>query len=210
MKEISRMFVVLRIFVGTLGPKPGQDRSLAMLLESTDLPSDDWRVANQRTNRVGAGKAKTDEIRRAKKDGGITAWRCLRSDSARRSLSCSVTPFASPSDAQSSLPDLTSRLVRKPFSKLNVYGQRLIEGEEVPGLSGTMVYEEQFTGPDGHGGTRIVAGAIGKVLFALDFSSLGDLWPWDDVVSMAAAQRDKIQRGHLDPTSASGRRPQPS
>jgi hypothetical protein len=192
-RGFSGMVIVIRLFIGTLGRKPGQDRLLAMLLQSSDLPRGDWRVANQRTHRTGAGRASTNEVRRARKEKSITAWRCIMSDSARRSLSSSVTPYATSSDAESSLRQLIPRLIRKPFSKLNISGERIVDGREVPGLPDALIYEEQTAGPNGPGGTRIVAGTIEKILFVMDFSSLGELWPWDEVTSITALQVAKIQ-----------------
>jgi hypothetical protein len=84
-------------------------------------------------------------------------------------------------------------MIRRPQSKLTVNDQRTIEGRSVAGTTADVFYEERFTGPQGPGGTRLIAGAVDEMVFVMDFSSLGDLWPWDDVSSLATLEVEKIR-----------------
>lgn len=70
----------------------------------------------------------------------------------------------------------------------------MVEDQAVPGLPAALIYEEQVIGPRGPGGSRIVAGSIENIVFLLHFSSVGELWPWDDVTSISQIQADKIRR----------------
>jgi hypothetical protein len=180
--------------MATIRPKPGKDRLLAMLLESTDLRDFDLHMTIERTYRTGAGRRSTVEISRARHEKSVTAWRSFASEIQHRSLLCSVIPFASSSDALSSRSNAIAGIVRKPFSKLEVTAQGIVEGEGIPNPSRLLLYEEKTIGPNGPGGSRIIAGTFGHIVFVITFSALGELWSWDAVTSIAGLQLEKIQR----------------
>ena len=58
----------------------------------------------------------------------------------------------------------------------------------MPGASDVAVYEEQYTGPRGPSGARIVVGTVNEILFAMVFGADGEMWSWDEVISIAALQ----------------------
>jgi len=41
---------------------------------------------------------------------------------------------------------------------------------------------------------RIVAGTVGRIQFVIDVSGLGEVWPWDEVVSIAGDLVRRISR----------------
>src|ERR1700722_1417477 len=100
---LTQTGTALRLVLSSIGPKSGQDLVLAMLLESTDLPDDGWKFEREHTFRTGAGKSATEEIRRARKDGSISARRRFKNAALHRGMWISVSPYASSSDAKSSL-----------------------------------------------------------------------------------------------------------
>jgi hypothetical protein len=179
--------------ISSVGPKPGKERLFEMLLDSQDIAGNDWKRIKEHSYRTGAGKRKPMEIRRARKLGSTTVWRCLRSDVERRSLWLSVFPFASSEDAQLYLPKLLEHVVRPPGSKFVITEKRVVEDTPMTGLPNALVYEEQFTGPDGLGLSRLVAGTAGEYLFVMNFTGLGQPWPWEDVSPIVASQAERIE-----------------
>jgi hypothetical protein len=191
---------LLRLAVASVGRKPGKERLIAMLLDSADLAEGGWEVFRQRTFRAGALRGATHEARRARKIGGITAWRRLVRNQPSRTLACSVASFASPSDARSQVSKTLHFVIRRSTARYTMSGERIVEDQEIPGVLEPLVYEERFIGPRGPGGSILVAGAVDEIVFNLEFSALGELWSWDDVRSIAAKQVEKIQRVRRGPT----------
>ena len=81
------------------------------ILDPADLDGDRWVIFSEHAWKVGAGQPLTSQIRRARKQHGITVRRSLRDSVAMRSILITVHPFASSEDALS-----PSRPVQKPFS----------------------------------------------------------------------------------------------
>jgi hypothetical protein len=94
----------LRIVAATMAYQPGKARVSAMLCDATGLPTGNWVKAREFTYRNGAGAKRTEEIRRARMQGCIHAYRCLRSMDRQRSVWFAITPFASKADTEASLP----------------------------------------------------------------------------------------------------------
>lgn len=183
---------MIRIMIGSVGPKPGHRYLQGILPGSEDLPQGGWEVTRERAYRTRSGGASKDETPRSRKH--VTALRGFKNKTLNRTLWCSVSSFASAADAESFLPGLIPRMVRRPGSKLEITGKRTIDRPKVPGTSGSVFYEERFSGPDGPGGTRLIGGAVGQIVFVIDFSGIGDSWPWDEALSIATAEVEKIKR----------------
>lgn len=192
-RDLSRMFALIRVVFSQVGSHPLKGPLFAMLLERADLPDADWKVTYERAFDTGAGTSQTDEVRRARADGSITVVRRLRSDGENRTLVLYLVPFASSDDARSYLPKSVGRMLRKPFSKVRVTQDDFVDLHELSESADVMAYELQYVGPNGMGGERIIVRAIGKLVLIMNFVAAGELWSWDEVLSIASFQSQKVQ-----------------
>ena len=192
-RDLSRTAAVIRRVLAQVGSHPLKAPLFAMLLEQTDLPGADWKVAYEMASETGAGTSPTEEIRRARDDQSITVVRRLRSDAANRTLVLYLIPFVSHDDAQTYLPKSVGRLLRKPFSKVEVIQEGFVELRELSESRDVMTYEMQYVGPNGVGGERMVVSAIGELVLIMDFVAAGALWPWDEILQIASIQSQKIR-----------------
>ena len=164
-----------------------------MLLETTDLADGPWLARQQRTFRTGAGQPQTDETRRARKNGSITAMRTFRHATDRRTLTCSVIPFAAPSDAQAYVPKIPNRMMRIPFSKFKSYGTCVFPAGEVSAMAEGLAYEERFAGPKDSGCFRLLAGTVDEIVFTVQGAAVDGHWEWDELERAAASQVQKVR-----------------
>lgn len=98
--RISSTWSVLRIIFSQIGVKPDEYGLRSMLLEDRELSLNGWTNEGDWTYRIGAGLPQTDEIQRARMQGGVTARRRLRAEDGR-SVTVSISRFASTTDVQS-------------------------------------------------------------------------------------------------------------
>jgi hypothetical protein len=194
LKELTTTAKVLRIAIAIKAPQPGKDHMFAMLCEPSDLPSADWEKVNEYTHRTGAGRRRTDEVRRARQKGSIHAWRCLRSEELQRSVWFAITPYASPADAEASLPKFPDGLLRRPFSSVEVTDQHMVHDRTIDALPDAIIFEESSIGARGPAVTRIVAGTVSNVVVVMTFSANGGQWPWEDVMSISVTQVHRIRK----------------
>lgn len=183
--DFRRTWRILRVVGSEWRLKPGHERSQALLLDRSTLPTDNWKIEAKRTFRTGAGQQElTDEVKRARDGGSITAYRRLGSKANKRSVSCSVIPFASEADAIAYLPKAIDLMIRKPFSKNEILYEG-IAADASAQLSKLEPYELQYIGPKGEATERLVRGAQLNYVFILNFWSRGTPWSWDLVESIA-------------------------
>jgi hypothetical protein len=192
-RDISRTFSLVRRVAAQVGSHPLKGPLFAMLLERTDLPDGDWKVDYERAFETGAGTSSTDEIRRAREEESITVVRRLKSDATNRTIVLHLVPFASHEDARLYLPKSVERMLRKPFSRAVVTQEGFVELHELSAIPDVMAYEIQRSGPNGEGGERLIVRVIDELLLTMDFVAAGDLWSWDEVLSIASFQTHKIQ-----------------
>ena len=186
---------ILRRFGGSLGYLPGRDLVLGMLLEASDLPADhEWRVVYESSHRTGAGALrKQDAFRRAREAHGLGASRRFQDEDRMRSIMSSVSTFANKEDAASRLPFLTDNFVRKPLSRFSIVEAHTLAEHEITAVPIPLVYEESFTGPNGPGTTRFVAGTVGRVLLVLWCSATGEAWDWSVMNTLVERQVDRMR-----------------
>lgn len=184
-----------RVAIAGFGKKPGGDTVLSMLLDDTDLASAKLEKTLENTYRTFANFDSTDAIDRARKKGSITAVRVFRDDVAMRSLRIRVTPFVSISDAESSVQRVVDNVRFKWGRTPRTLGY--VEGVSLPEVSHNIIREIEGTGPRGPEGDRLLAGTIDNFLIGLAFQAEGrveELWPWDEIVEIAALQARKIRK----------------
>jgi hypothetical protein len=177
-----------------MGFDPSHEPMFAMMLDVDDLRDPaGWGVTVQRSIRTGGGRRSTELTRRARAAGGVSALRILRNKTERRSISLSVNSYASSDDAKMTMSAVLGSTIRKPLSRFTLLEARIVEGQEVPGLPETLAYEERSEGSKGLRGSRLVAGTIEHILLVVTCSALGEFWTWEEVISIATRQVEKIQ-----------------
>lgn len=184
----------LQYALGQIGSRAARSLSLLMLLDERELPDGDWFVLDERSWRSGTFRWFSPESRRSRHAGGFTAVRSFKDIVAPKWLYVEVVPVASSTDAASMVPKPFRRGVPNRKSIGTVTKERKVEDQPIPGVPNACVYEKMVTSPEGSGVARYVTGNVDHILFAVGWSRFGEEWPWDDVVSVAAAQALKIRR----------------
>jgi hypothetical protein len=193
----SRLFalwMIIRAKMATIGPKPNQERVVSMLLSLVDLPGSGWTMVNEYTARTFTTRKAGEVGRRLHEVRSITAWRCFDTGVPRRSVQISLTPYASPEDARSSLSSVLGLVGRKPLTHATITEARIVEGMDVLGVDEVLAYEEHFVNRQGSGVSRVVAGTIEEIRFMIGLAALDDEWSWGDMTSIASTQVEKIKR----------------
>ena len=188
----------LQFGLAQLGRKPEKDKSIAVLISADGLPSDGWKVLDQRTWRIGSVGSSTPWGDRAHEAGGIVAWRSFAQGESRW-LWTQVLPYASPEDADSALQALPGpgSFMKNLRSQVQPTAEpRLLLDFEIPNTDGSLAIEQETDGPRGPTASRIAAGRVGSTVFACAFSGV-EPWPWTEVVEIAALQARQI-RDELD------------
>ena len=168
-----------------LGRKVGKREVLACLLAAEHLPGASWQVLDQRTWRTGVVGPATPWGDRARQAGSVTAWRSFR-DNASRWAWIQITPWASATDADDALAEISGRGIK------NVNAEVRLAGEFDPGIepfhgAGSVWAREQPTqGPDGPGVVLMLAGTVGNWLAVVCLS---------DRQHGTGRQRRNLQRG---------------
>ena len=143
--------------------------SRSMLLDPTELPDSGWTVLRERSWRVGMRVAPTDEGKRARQAGNVTAWRSYEQKGASRWLWTQVAPMISVQDAASYVPKMRSQLVADPRAKRVPVARQTVKDSEVPGLDLASVVEGDVHRPtwfrtrldcDRASGERCTGGAV--------------------------------------------------
>jgi hypothetical protein len=169
--------------------------SRMMLLDTSDLPGDEWRVQGKRSWRTGVQLKRSNERSlRAYETGSFTAWRDYRQVvPVERSIWIEVIPYASAEDAETEIPLLRSHFVMRNDPRSKVTEERKIDDLPISGVTNTFIYEQITLGRRGPGIARYAAGSVEHIVFLLACFSHGEFWSWSDVTETAAKQANKIR-----------------
>jgi len=179
--------------VAQFGLKRGKFTSLAMLLEPRDLPGADWRLSTQRTVRA-AVIGKVDEVdRRARRQNCIAAWGFFSNSSTAQEVLIKVGPLASLGDAESRVVSFETRMMSRAQIVRGVSQIRVVRDLELPGVGSIIGFEHVMSAGRAKGRDfKDVVGNVGNILFMITCSGSNQGWAWNDVVTVAASQREKI------------------
>jgi hypothetical protein len=166
--------------------------SFSLLLTADDLPGDGWEVVEERSWPTGQSDATRAESRRAAASGGMTAWRKLAGPGQDEGW-VEVVPYASPADALVARRRIATYFVGVVPAGESVVEERVVD-REVAGLVDPWILDKTTSGPAGHRRARTVAGALGSMLVLTCLAGPADRWTWDDVVSLATRQVDRVSR----------------
>jgi hypothetical protein len=191
--SIARSLAVLRIMFSSIGRSRAGKPVRALLLDETDLPSGQWVRSKEHTYAVGAGRPLSDEARRARKEGNVSVFRSFKKENPKEIVWTSLTPYASPADAQRVLPGLVSSMVRNPRADFSTTSSKVID-DRTPGSQGnSVVYEEEFESRDGPGTTVILGGAVENYLVVLNFTAYGQPYAREEVDVFFTRQVEKVR-----------------
>lgn len=169
--------------------------SRMMLLDTSELPGEGWKIVGKRSWRTGGHLKKTNERSlRAYQAGTFTAWRDYEQVSpSKRNLWIAVMPYASEEDAETEVPCLRSHLVRNVNTTSKIIEERQIDDQQISGVSNVFIFEQSTQSRKGPGIARYASGNVGQVVFLLACFGQGENWPWTDVMNFAAKQANKIR-----------------
>jgi hypothetical protein len=191
--SISRALAVLRIMLSSVGRSRVGEPVRALLLDESDLRRDQWKRSKEHTYAVGAGRPLSDEARRARKEGKVSVLRSFQKDNPKEIVWTSLTPYASPADAQAVLPGLVASMVRNPRTDFTITSSQVMEDKNPGSLAESVVYEEQFESKDGIDTTVILAGAVGDYVVVINFTAYGGPYSWEEVNMLFTRQLEKVQ-----------------
>jgi hypothetical protein len=159
-----------------------------MLLDLADLPAG-WKVLDQRRWRTGLTQSPWSQ--RARRLGGVTAWRSFESTSEDRWLWTEAVPLASESDVKDAMEDLWARTLKNLRAKVRLVSER--EGPTLDRLATAHRTLEQATeGPFGPGVVRLAAWSYRDVLNVMCASAKHDTATWNDLQDLASKQNQRI------------------
>jgi hypothetical protein len=165
-----------------------------MLLETSDLPGDDWRQIAERIWRTGMFGKPSETWRRARSLGTFTATRSFEQSNVPRWLLIKVAPVASSDDARDVVPELLSLSMPNPYAEVAVTSERPVLDVPVDGLSDPWGYEKLTAGmPDGPTASRYLAGHVDEVAILIECSGGRDVWSWEEIAFVATEQASRIE-----------------
>jgi hypothetical protein len=174
-----------------IGRRAEWKKSYSMLLDSRELPGEDWGLVRAHHKwRVGSESSKNEETRRAHGAGGFAAMRVFTRRDGRE-LILQVVPCSSVADVRSLIPK--HRADR--LSSVPVVTEKILNAEQLPDVADAMFVELQTEGP-----ASVVKYIIGRVETVLVFVCCVTRhidWTWDDTRALTSLQARKV-RGVLD------------
>jgi len=157
-----------------------------MIIRLQDLPSG-WKVLDQRRWRTGISNEPW--ALRARKLGGVTAWRSFAAPSKRQGLWVQATPFARDDDAAAALVVFLEHGMKNLRAQVVVTATRSGPELGIP-ASAAKTVEQLVKGPKGESSVRYVLWVRAAVLSALCGS--GEDWSWQRLEELAQTQTRRI------------------
>lgn len=185
----------LQVLLAQIGGRAARAHPRAMLVERVELPGTGWEVKGERSWRTGAwGTSPSEAGRRARQHRSFSANRLFEQSGAPRWVSVQVVPCGSVSDAEAAVPDLQSRFMPNPKTRVAVAREGVVAAVEVPEVPHPWVYEQLTTGmPEGPTATRYIGGNVENVVFIVACTGYEEAWPWTEVSVIASLQAAKVR-----------------
>lgn len=186
---------IMEVLTNNFGRLSKRVGALNRLLNSKDLPAVGWKLKSEHSWRNGAfGRVVAGEIaERAIQTREYSSSRSFVLPNSSLGLIIHVLPYASASDAESSVPTSTSE-----FAKNRKFeGQRIREEKisdlMVAGFDTTSVFETQVLIEEDVTRNWHVCGSVGKFVVTVVCSSSDERFNLDDVKEIAELQAKKIR-----------------
>jgi hypothetical protein len=182
-----------KLFVASMGFKKGKRASTALVLLPSELPGSGWTSKTMISIRSAVVGIIDEAAKRARKQGCISAWGWFSNERTSQYLLIKVGPMANVIDAQSKVASFPvvmaerSKVVEGMIDHHSVDGLTLASGEIVVG------YEHEISvGKVSGFNFKDVVGNVANIVFTVECSGPDGGWPWDDVISVANLQHEKI------------------
>jgi len=196
LKAVRRGIIRLWDWMISLSLGDRKRQALSEVLESQDIPWDDFGLFLQRVTRLGVRAAKSDEDLRAARAGGLTAQRIFFSPLKDRSIQLMVKMYTSDQDAQA----MQLRIIETFSLRLADWDvTRSATLPKSPEREGeNITYGEiQLRRPLGMRSIRLAGKSVGPNLVLLMFEApIDNPWNWPDLTLVALKQLEKL-KGHM-------------
>ncbi len=184
----------VQLILAQIGPKRNKQVSLAMLLNSYDLPGSGWKSRPPITVRPFVVGGHDAVAKRARKNGCVAAWKTFDNLQSSRRVKIQVGPLASIDDAKLRIASFRDKMLAGVEAN-----DRAVEVPLGPAFESSprLDHIEGFAYSFNRGKGRvqsflIIAGRVDEIAYSVACSSDDDDWTWDDVFAIALLQREKI------------------
>jgi hypothetical protein len=183
-----------------LGPKPGKEESLAMLISASDIQFVSISQISQRCQRIPKSLRKRGGKSIPKSWSGVAAMRSfIVVDRAECDLVLQLTPCPTIEIARESVAATLERIVVAPTRSQKVANAHYVHDVNIPSVESIFSYELNMVTPSRTGRVMYLSGSVDNILFTMQFGSWRDSWSWNDAVSIGAIQAEKIRRLNKTP-----------
>lgn len=186
---------LLRSRISTLGPKPGKNVSLSLLVDANDLFA--RGISGLETSKEGAvrpvGTHTFFDVADKSAKVGVTGWRRFQRRMPFGLMVSYVTPCSTVELAEKYVEITDEMFVHGLKSIPKIIQRKKLEDIVVEGLTNVYAYEESRVDPRGVYSIRLLSSHVNSVLFSIQMESLEDSWSWVDVARVASAQAEKIR-----------------
>jgi hypothetical protein len=166
--------------------------ALAAVIDAHELPGAGWTVMDARSWRTGALGAPTEESKRARLAGSITAIKSFEQSRSSRWTFVEVIPFASADDAETMLPKLKDGFLANPRAEVSVTQEGWVEGVELPPDLFALAYEQLTIGNGRPGSTKYLFARASNTALVVCCSAFDDSWTWEEVGAIGVLQADRL------------------
>jgi len=190
-RQLKRFGMGARFLAGQVGTTTGRAISMPLLLETHELPGDDWQLRREATLRLGSVRPANEVELRAKKRGSVVALRLFDSTTSSLTLAIRILVLASPDDASLWISTLQEKMITEESSSIRSTKPTLVDGIEVPefGITRGLTFVLSTNGPPV---VKEVAGAVDSVAFVVRILAEDDSCPWTQLLEFAQLQGAKI------------------
>jgi hypothetical protein len=178
-----------------MGLKRGKRASIALVLLPSELPESGWISKSMITIRSAVVGVVDEAARRARRQGCISAWGWFSNESTSQYLLIKIGPMVNVTDAQAKVATFPvvmaerSKVVEGMVGHHSVDGLTLVNGEQITGYE-----HEIIVGKVSGFNFKDAVGNVDNIVFTVECSGPNGGWSWEEVLSVANLQHEKILR----------------
>jgi hypothetical protein len=180
----------LRKVFAPIDHRAHESKQFKMLLSESELASYGLSFDGEQSWTIGNRGFAGPEIEHAREIGNLNVWRRFANKSKKTSLWIQIGEFASASDAASFAPHLFESVLQRPGEATELFD--VTEKVDVSGMMSTLAGDERSPYHEGFRRTRVIVGTVDRWIISSGFSSTDEVWSWNDIASIMAAQVRKI------------------
>lgn len=180
----------LRKVLAPIDHRVHESKQFKLLLSEPDLARYGLAFAGEQSWTIGNRGLAGPEIERARERGNLNVWRRFANKPAKTSLWIQIGEFSSAQDATTFAPQLFESILQRPGVATELID--VTETIEVPGLSSMVMGDERSPYQEGFRRTRVVVGTVDHWIISSGFSSIEEVWSWEDINEIVVAQVNKV------------------